>query len=215
MEGHPYSPKDLHLPEFTPNLLPGTTIFGIFVVASVIVFSISWILSGLLSKSTKVERLLICWFTFNGLLYMTVELYLPLRPHFYKDKTGFYLDEIWKEFSKGDSRYAIMDSNVVALQGVTVFIAAPACLSATYAIATHKSYRYVLQLAISLWQCYGFTIYYLTAFLEGNHFSASPYYYYAYFIGVKLPWILIPFLIIKRCWRKICEYESKNKTKFQ
>lgn len=89
------------------------------------------------------------------------------------------------------------------------------CYACRYAIAAHKSYRYVLQLIISLGQFYGLVIYYITAVLEGDHFSASPLYYYAYYIGANSPWGLIPFLIIIRCWRKICESESRNKRKVQ
>ncbi|XP_021741792.1 probable 3-beta-hydroxysteroid-Delta(8),Delta(7)-isomerase [Chenopodium quinoa] len=214
MEGHhPYSPKDLNLPGFVPNFLSASEILGVFAVATVIVFSVSWILPGLFSKTTKLERLLICWFTITGLIHMVVEGYFAFSPDFYKDKNGFFLAEIWKEYSRGDSRYASFDSAIVAVEGVTAVIEGPACLLAAYAIATRKSYRYVLQLAVSLGQFYGLVIYYITAILEGDHFSVSPLHYYAYYIGANAPWGIIPFLIIIRCWRKICESEGRSKIK--
>ncbi|KMT02771.1 hypothetical protein BVRB_8g193590 [Beta vulgaris subsp. vulgaris] len=215
MEVHPYSPKDLNLPGFVPNFLSASTILGVFAAASIFVLAVSWILPGLFSKATKFEKLLICWFTFTGLIHMVVEGYFVFSPDFYKDKTGFYFAEIWKEYSKGDSRYASYDSAVVSVELVTCVVMGPACLLAAYAIAAQKSYRYVLQLFVSLGQFYGLVIYYITAILEGDHFSASPLYYYAYYIGANSPWGLIPFLIIIRCWRKICESEGRNKRKRQ
>lgn len=216
MEGHhPYAPKDLNLPGFVPNLLSASTILGVFAVASVIVFIASWTLPGLFTKTTKLEKLLICWFTFTGLIHIIVEGYFAFTPDFIRDKTGFYLAEIWKEYSKGDSRYASFDSAIVSVESITAVVGGPACLLAAYAIATHKSYRYVLQLAISLGQLYGLLVYYLTAILEGDHFAVSPLFYYAYYIGANSPWGLIPFLIVIRCWRKICESETRNKRKIK
>ncbi|CAO2841168.1 unnamed protein product [Amaranthus hypochondriacus] len=215
MEGHPYSPKHLILPGFVSNSMSALSILGVFAAASFIVLSVSWIFAGLFSKTTRLEKLLICWFTFTGLIHLIVEGYFAFTPDFIKDKNGFYLAEIWKEYSKGDSRYASFDSAIVAVEMVTAVAWGPACLLAAYAIAAHKSYRYVLQLIISLGQFYGLVIYYITAVLEGDHFSASPLYYYAYYIGANSPWGLIPFLIIIRCWRKICESESRNKRKVQ
>jgi hypothetical protein len=73
-----------------------------------------------------------------------------------------------------------------------------------FAIATGKSYSYILQFAISLGQLYGTAVYFVTSYLEGDHFAASSYYYYAYYIGANASWIVIPTLISIRCWNKIC-----------
>ncbi|CAI9778642.1 unnamed protein product [Fraxinus pennsylvanica] len=78
-----------------------------------------------------------------------------------------------KEYSKGDSRYAARDSCVVTVEGITTVVEGPACLLAVYAIATKKSYRYTLQLAISLGQLYGTALYFITSYLEGDNFAAS------------------------------------------
>ncbi|CAO2841136.1 unnamed protein product [Amaranthus hypochondriacus] len=117
----------LNLPQIAPNLLPATTILGIFFGASIFVIFISWILSGILTKTRKIERGLICWFSFNGVLCLSVQFYLLLKPEFYKDDTGSIFAEIWKEFSKGDPRYASHYSLVIALQVITV-LAGPLCL---------------------------------------------------------------------------------------
>ncbi|KAE8023808.1 hypothetical protein FH972_009469 [Carpinus fangiana] len=135
---------------------------------------------------------------------MIVEGYFAFSQEFYKDKTGFYLAEVWKEYSKGDSRYAARDAGIVTVEGLTAVLEGPASLLAVFAIATGKSYSYILQFTISLGQLYGTAVYFVTSYLEGDHFAASSYYYYAYYVGANASWIVIPTLISIRCWKKIC-----------
>ncbi|ONK78051.1 uncharacterized protein A4U43_C02F13720 [Asparagus officinalis] len=104
---------------------------------------------------------------------------------------------------------------VVTVEGITAAIEGPACLLAVYAIATRKPYNYTLQLAISLGQLYGCLVYFITAFLLGDNFSTSPYYYWAYYIGANSSWVVIPSLIVMRSWKKISSAvhaEKKMKT---
>ncbi|KAJ7969657.1 Sterol-8,7-isomerase [Quillaja saponaria] len=216
ISNHPYVPRDLHLPGFVPCFLPQSTILGIFGLASLLLVSFIWVISGRSPKRTKTDRWLMCWWALTGLIHIIIEGYFVFSPEFYKAKTACYQAEVWKEYSKGDSRYAARDAGVVAVEGITVVLEGPASLLAVYAIATGKSYSYILQFAISLGQLYGTAVYYLTSLLEGDNFSASPFYYYAYYIGANAAWVVIPTLIAIRCWRKICavsQIQSQKKTK--
>jgi high-affinity Fe2+/Pb2+ permease len=49
MEGqpHPYAPRDLKLPGYVPNFLTQSTIVGVYLLTSLLVVSLIWILSGL------------------------------------------------------------------------------------------------------------------------------------------------------------------------
>ncbi|GMH14110.1 hypothetical protein Nepgr_015951 [Nepenthes gracilis] len=213
---HPYVPTDLNLPGFVPVFLSQSTIVGVYGIASVIVVSLVWMFSGRFAKLSKNDRLLMCWWAFTGLTHMILEGYFVFSPEFYKAKAGTYLAEVWKEYSKGDSRYAARDAGVVAVEGLTAVLEGPASLLAVYAIARNKSYSYVLQLAISLGQLYGTAVYFITSVLEGDNFSTSSYYYYAYYITANASWVVIPSLVVFRCWTKICEaFEvyNYNKTK--
>ncbi|KAK7314522.1 hypothetical protein VNO77_33048 [Canavalia gladiata] len=201
---HPYVPQDLHLPGYVPCFLSMSTILSVYAVSSILVISFVWIFSGRIPKKTKVERLLMCWWAFTGLTHMIVEGYFVFAPEFFKDKSGFYLAEVWKEYSKGDSRYAARDAGIVTVEGLTAVLEGPACLLAIYAIATGKSYSYILQFAISLGQLYGTAVYFITAILEGDNFSTSSFYYYAYYIAANASWVVIPSIIAIRCWRNIC-----------
>ncbi|KAE8694438.1 putative 3-beta-hydroxysteroid-Delta(8),Delta(7)-isomerase [Hibiscus syriacus] len=200
---HPYVPRDLQLPGYVPVSLSQSTIAGVYVLSSLLVVSLIWLLSGRSRNLSKLDRLLMCWWAFTGLTHVILEGYFVFSPEFYKEKTGFYLAEVWKEYSKGDSRYAGRDSAIVAVEGITSVLEGPPCLLAVYAIAKGKGYSYILQFAISLGQLYGTFVYFITAILEGDNFSASPFYYYAYYILANSFWILIPSLIAIRCWRKI------------
>ncbi|KAI7983168.1 putative 3-beta-hydroxysteroid-Delta(8),Delta(7)-isomerase [Camellia lanceoleosa] len=159
-----------------------------------------------------------CWFIFTGLTHIIFEGYFVFSPQFYKDETGFFIAEVWKEYSKGDSRYALRESNVVSIEIITVSLVGPACLLALFAIATRKSYSYILQLVISMAHLYGLVVYYLTSYLDGDKFAESLYYYYAYFVIANAAWFVIPCLIVVRCWNKICgackaQQQGKSKSK--
>ncbi|CAI8619131.1 unnamed protein product [Vicia faba] len=146
---HPYVPRDLHLPGHVPCFLSQSNILTAFASFTLILFSLTWIFSGRLKK-TKVDKLLIFWWAFTGLTHLVLEGYFVFAPEFFKDNTGFYLAEVWKEYSKGDSRYAGRDAAVVTVEGLTAVLEGPASLLAVYAITTGKSYSYILQFSISL-----------------------------------------------------------------
>ncbi|XP_051134199.1 probable 3-beta-hydroxysteroid-Delta(8),Delta(7)-isomerase [Andrographis paniculata] len=201
---HPYVPRDMKLPGYMPPFLPQDTIVGIYGAASLLVVSIMWILSGRCRKISKGDRLLMCWWVFTGLTHMVLEGYFVFSPQFYKKTTPHYLADVWKEYSKGDSRYAGRDSAVVAVEGITAVLEGPACLLAAYAIATKKPYEHILQVAISLGQLYGTIVYFVTSLLDGDNFAASAFYYYAYYVFANGWWVLIPSIITVRCWKKIC-----------
>ncbi|XP_010249358.1 PREDICTED: probable 3-beta-hydroxysteroid-Delta(8),Delta(7)-isomerase [Nelumbo nucifera] len=214
---HPYMPRDLNLPDFVPAFLPQSTIIGVYGISSLLVISLIWIFSGWAPRISKTDRLLMCWFAFTGLTHIILEGYFAFSPEFFKEKSAHYLAEVWKEYSKGDSRYAARDADVVAVEGITAVLEGPASLLAVYAIATRKPYGFILQFAISLGQLYGTALYFFTSYLEGDNFAASSYYYYAYYVGANASWVVIPSLIVIRCWKKIAaatqvQFQTKSKT---
>ncbi|OMP08392.1 Emopamil-binding protein [Corchorus olitorius] len=215
---HPYIPRDLKLPDYVPVSLPQSTILAVYGLASLLVVSLVWLFSGGSRRLNKLDRLLMCWWAFTGLTHIILEGYFAFSPEFYKDKTGFFLAEVWKEYSKGDSRYAGRDTAIVTVEGITSVLEGPASLLAVYAIAKGKAYSYILQFAISLGQLYGTLVYFVAAILDGDNFAMSPFYYYAYYIFANSFWIWIPLLICIRCWKKISlavqsQSQSQKKSK--
>ncbi|XWS33051.1 hypothetical protein CRYUN_Cryun22dG0044800 [Craigia yunnanensis] len=179
---HPYVPRDLQLPGYVPLSLSQSTIIIVFGLSSRLVVSLVWLFSGRSHNLSELDRLLMCWWAFMGLTHMILE---------------------GKEYSKGDSIYEGRDTVIVTVEGITSVLEGPPSLLAVYVIATGKGYRYILQFAISMGQLYGTFVYFITAYLDGDNFAASPFYYYAYYILANSFRILIPSLITVRCWKKI------------
>lgn len=74
-----------------------------------------------------------------------------------------------KEYAKADSRYASRETFTVSMEFVTAFLEGPSCFLILYGIFQQASWRYVLQLMVSLGQLYGDILYFATAFLQGAH----------------------------------------------
>lgn len=47
-QSHPYVPRDLKLPGYVPVVLSQSTIVGVYLLSSLIVVSVIWIISGML-----------------------------------------------------------------------------------------------------------------------------------------------------------------------
>ncbi|XP_047053470.1 probable 3-beta-hydroxysteroid-Delta(8),Delta(7)-isomerase [Lolium rigidum] len=204
MSAHPYSPASLELPGYVPPRLSHLEILGTYLGASLFVFAAIWLLSGRCDRLSKVDRLLMCWWAFTGLTHLVMEGPYVFTPGLYSKSNTNYFDEVWKEQSKGDSRYAARNSATVSVEWITVLLEGPASLLAVYAIASRKSYSHILQFAVCLGHLYGDIVYFATAYMDGFNFWASPYYFWAYFIGANSSWVVIPPLIARRSWKKIC-----------
>ncbi|MQL73607.1 hypothetical protein Taro_005961 [Colocasia esculenta] len=210
---HPYVPRDLELPGFVPNFLTIVDIVIPYATGSLLAVLLVWFFSGRCARVCKTDRLIMCWWIFTGLTHIVLEGYFVFSPEFYKKKTPCFLAEVWKEYSKGDSRYAARDSGIVTVEGITAVLEGPASLLAVYAIGAQKPYRYTLQFAVCLGQLYGCLVYFITAYLDGDNFSTNSYYYWVYFIGANSSWTVIPTLIAIRCWKNISAALSADKKK--
>ncbi|KAJ7555254.1 hypothetical protein O6H91_05G028400 [Diphasiastrum complanatum] len=211
---HPYYPQTLQLPGYVPGSLSQAYIVGVYAAASIIVVSFVWFFSKKYSYLSRVERMLMCWWVFTGLTHMILEGYFVFTPDFYKKSQPIYLAEVWKEYSKGDSRYAARDPTIVGVEGITAVVEGPASLLAAYAIASKKPYQHTLQLAVSLGQLYGDLIYFATVFLQDKEFAAPGFlYFWFYFIFMNGIWIVIPAIIGVRSWRKITEIVDGKRKK--
>ncbi|KAK1677691.1 hypothetical protein QYE76_038539 [Lolium multiflorum] len=216
MAAHPYSPASLDLPGYVPQRLSQLEILGPYLGTSLFVLLAVWLLSGRCSRLSKVDRLLMCWWAFTGLTHLVVEGSFVFTPDFFSKENPSYFDEAMKEYSKGDSRYVGRDTATVTLEAITVLLEGPGSLLAVYAIASQKSYSHILQFTVCLGQLYGCIVYFSTAYLDGFNFWASPFYFWAYFVGANSSWVVIPLLIARRSWKKICaaiHQTEKVKTK--
>ncbi|KAF0932061.1 hypothetical protein E2562_007864 [Oryza meyeriana var. granulata] len=211
---HPYAPADLHLPGFVPLHLTQGEILVLYLGTSLFIVFTVWFISGRCGgRLSKTDCLLMCWWAFTGLTHIIIEGTFVFAPKFFSNQNPSFFDEVWKEYSKGDSRYVARDTATVTVEGITAVLEGPASLLAVYAIASQKSYSHILQFTVCLGQLYGCLVYFVTAYLDGFNFWASPFYFWAYFIGANSSWVVIPTLIAIRSWKKICAAFQVEKVK--
>ncbi|CAL4957596.1 unnamed protein product [Urochloa decumbens] len=204
--GHPYAPAELQLPGYVPLQLSQGQILAPYLGASLLLVLVIWLVSGKCRGLSKTDRLLMCWWEFTGLTHIIIEGTFVFAPGFFRKENPNFFNELWKEYSKGDSRYVARDTATLTVEAITAVLEGPASL-----LAVH-----ILQIAVCLGQLYGCLVYFITAYLDGFNFWVSPFYFWAYFIGANSFWVWIPTLIAMRSWKKICaafRAEEAKKTK--
>jgi cholestenol Delta-isomerase len=200
---HPYVgiPDNSVLEGYHDILLSSDFILGVF-------FSvIGVLLCGLWPVTKNValgERLQALWLVVSGLVHMIVEGAFVLNLDFFKNKDpNMFLLELWKEYSKADSRYATADSAIVAIEGCTAFVMGPLCLLCAMGIVSKSSWRYAAITVVSVCQFYGTVFYFLTSALEGlPHTRPEPLYLWLYFTVMNVIWLIVPAL---------CTWDSLSK----
>eukprot|EP00898_Chlorokybus_atmophyticus_P008238 jgi/Chlat1/8415/Chrsp80S07841 len=201
---HPYHPASLELPGFVPSMMPLPLMLAIFFVTVGIVFSSVWTLSGQVKHFYGADRAVLSWMIVSGLIHIFLEGAFVLRPEFYKDPRPEFFSEVWKEYAKGDSRYATRDSFVVSMEAFTAFVEGPACLAVAYAMMHNLPWRYTLQILVSAGQIYGDILYYATCVLEGlEHIAPGFLYFWFYFVFMNFIWIVVPGLCIYQACSRI------------
>ncbi|CAL4964596.1 unnamed protein product [Urochloa decumbens] len=130
--GHPYSPAELELPGFVPQRLSQGEIVAPFLAASLLVVLAVWIISGRCGgRLSRTDRSLMCWWAFTGLTHVVLAgSFLFFTPDFFSKENPSYFHELFKEYSKGDSRYAARDTVILALEVITIGFKGPASLLA-------------------------------------------------------------------------------------
>ncbi|KAL3851869.1 hypothetical protein ACJMK2_015569 [Sinanodonta woodiana] len=208
---HPYFPRELHIPNYAPNISSIVELLGIFFGLTAIV------LFGTLVYTTRrkfpvQDRLKLCWFVMCGFIHMILEGYFGLFHASLAGKSS-YLAQMWKEYGKGDSRYITSDTFTVCMESITAFIVGPLSFLTAAAFLSRRPspYRYVLQLIVSLCQLYGDTLYYLTAIKDGFKYGEMwhPLHFWFYFVFLNAFWIIVPLIMILQAVRHLADAQCK------
>ena len=97
------------------------------------------------------------------------------------------------------------DTFTVCMENITAFIDGPLAFLATYAFLRNTSYRYVVQLVLSLCQLYGDVLYMVIEWKDG--FPHGPYghplYFWFYFVFLNTFWIIVPLACILESWYQL------------
>ncbi|KAK9820062.1 hypothetical protein WJX72_005605 [[Myrmecia] bisecta] len=208
---HPYFPEDLKLPGYEHPVIPFGQILAVFFAASAILFLAVYVFSGQIKHLSAGERATLCWFALTGIIHLVVEGAVVSNADFYKDKSGNFLHEIWKEYAKADSRYASRDAFTICMEAVTAFIEGPLCFVIIYGMAKRSPWRYTMQFAVSLGQLYGDVLYFATCWFEGlKHSRPEPLYFWFYFVFINSIWVVVPFICMYNAARAISTAVAKG-----
>ncbi|WAR25056.1 EBP-like protein [Mya arenaria] len=109
---------------------------------------------------------------------------------------------------------------MVAMESITAWVDGPLCLltATAFLVPGMSGWRYVLQLAVSICQLYGDTLYFSTEILENFRHSeyGHPLHFWFYFFFLNMIWIVVPSLNIFDAVRKLVavqrHVDSTNKS---
>ncbi|EGW06114.1 3-beta-hydroxysteroid-Delta(8),Delta(7)-isomerase [Cricetulus griseus] len=196
---HPYWPRHLRLDNFVPNDLPTWYILvGLFSVSGVLIVT-TWLLSSRASVAPlgKCRRLALCWFAVCAFIHLVIEGWFSFY-HGILLEDQAVLSQLWKEYSKGDSRYILNDGFIITMETVTAFLWGPLSLWVVIAFLHQKSFRFILQLVVSLGQMYGDVLYFLTEYHDGFQHGelGHPLYFWFYFVFLNGIWLVVPAILI-------------------
>lgn len=204
---HPYWPRDLSIPNYVANNRSMSEILVFLFSVSGAFLLVTWLITGREGPAGRLgfsRRLALCWFAVCGFIHSVIEGWFALYYHIIPGDQSF-LSQLWKEYSKGDSRYVMADNFTVCMETVTALLWGPFSFWVVFAFLTNKSYRFVLQLIISLGQLYGDVLYFYTEHKDGYSHSefGHPIYFWFYFVFMNSLWIVIPLLLIVDAWRAL------------
>ncbi|KAJ8047398.1 3-beta-hydroxysteroid-Delta(8),Delta(7)-isomerase [Holothuria leucospilota] len=201
---HPFTPQTAEVPGYVPNVIPLWQIFACYlvplcVICLLVIFGLRHDQYG--KKFGLNERVFFVWFAISGFTHICVEIPFTLGQASMAWR-GDIWSEIWKEYSKADSRYILAQSTTVAIEIMTAWILGPMCLMVVWLHYKRNTTRYVLELIIAVSHLYGTTVYYLEEHLSGyEHVPVdNPKYMWLYFGVFNSPWLIFPVLIIIRNW---------------
>ncbi|XP_068180950.1 3-beta-hydroxysteroid-Delta(8),Delta(7)-isomerase [Antennarius striatus] len=211
---HPFWPRDLLIPNYVANDRSMSEIVGFLFSVSGLLVLVTWLITGWRGAPGRLgtwRRLAVCWFAVCGFIHCVIEGWFSLYYDIIPGDQSF-LSQLWKEYSKGDSRYVIADNFTVCMESVTAWLWGPCSFWVVFAFLTNKSYRFVLQLIISLGQMYGAVLYFFTEHRDGYAHSefGHPVYFWFYFIFMNTLWIVIPLMLIVDSWRQLSAAQTRT-----
>ncbi|XP_069142636.1 3-beta-hydroxysteroid-Delta(8),Delta(7)-isomerase-like [Argopecten irradians] len=211
---HPYFPRNVSIPHYTPNTSSVHELLGIFFSLLFVAIVGTWLFARRKLRFSIKDCLILCWFVGCGFIHTILEGYFCVR-HNTLAGQDTYLAQMWKEYGKGDSRYLTSDSFTVCMECTTAMVDGPLAFAVALAYITRSPYRYVLQLVVSLFQLYGDFLYMSIEAKEGfihgefNH----PLHFWFYFVFLNLWWIFIPFTLIIQASRRLMNAQALSDAK--
>jgi len=207
---HPYYPTSVLIPNYTNptrSTFEFLFQFGNFVV---VILAVSFYVIRKKIPSNLSRQLIFMWFVICGCIHGIIEGWWVYN---HKDIAGqsYLLSECWKEYSYSDSRYLTNDSFVVVMETITTVAWGPLSFLVAYYIYTSNPTRHILAFLVSTGQLYGDVLYFATALVEGApHTAPNPVYFWFYFVGFNIPWIIVPLIVMWSSAKEINKSFASN-----
>ncbi|KAI1777797.1 EBP-domain-containing protein [Hypoxylon cercidicola] len=198
---NPYYPEGVFIPGYEPNEAPVPVLLaslgGMLGFALLGASAIALKANPNLSKSNLA---LFCWFVMNGCLHCFFEGYFVFNHATIASSQNVFA-QLWKEYALSDSRYLTSDFFMLSIESITVFIWGPLCFANAIAIVRGSPARHALRIVVCIAHLYGVSLYYCTSLSETyftglSHSRPEPLYFWGYYVGFNLLWVIIPAVLL-------------------
>ncbi|CAD0086102.1 unnamed protein product [Aureobasidium mustum] len=235
---HPYYPLDANIAGYVANESTVLSLLGSFVAGCAAIFGLTYLaVKRVNPRLPTTELMTVMWFVLCGCIHFFSRVSRPAlkrlgnQTEFFS--TGYFaynhanmgglqtfFGQLWKEYALSDSRYLTQNIFVFCVEAMTAVLWGPLSFLVAVLIATEHPLRHPMQAAVSLGQCYGDLLYYATSmadhFYLGIEYSRpEAYYFWGYYFGANLFWIVIPSSVKTSAdaIRQVQELKGSKKTK--
>ncbi|KAJ2310119.1 hypothetical protein IWW54_003363, partial [Coemansia sp. RSA 2705] len=203
---HPYLPTTLALPAYVPpeqSALALCAAMGAAVAAVLAAACVVLRRRGVSGGDLGAAL----WFVLSGSMHCTFELYYVVAsscPGGIAARRDVAAS-LWKEYALSDSRYVAGAAAVRVQEAATVLVIGPLCWLAVAGICARRGcLRDLAQLAASVLHVQSVLLYYGAELAApASACRPEPRYYYGYFVGANLPWLVVPLVLAARSAARI------------
>ncbi|KAH8673963.1 Emopamil binding protein-domain-containing protein [Xylariales sp. PMI_506] len=198
---HPYYPLGVEIPGYAANTTP----------VPVLLAALSGMLGGVLVAGSRLalaynrnltttNLAVLCWFVLCGFLHCFFEGYFIVNHPTVASSQSLFA-QLWKEYALSDSRYLTSDPFMISVESITVLLWGPISFITAILIVRDSPLRHPAQIIMCMAHLYGVALYYSTSLVETyftgrSHSRPEFVYFWVYYVGFNLPWVVVPLILL-------------------
>ncbi|XP_062236154.1 emopamil-binding protein-like [Platichthys flesus] len=154
-------------------------------------------------RSSVTDKWILLWLFYDVIVHLTLEgpfVYMSLVGTLQSSESP--LAELWREYSKADSRWLVFDPTIVSIEILTVVLDSVLGVLLIYAILNDQYYRHFLQITLSVCELYGGWMTFCPDWLMGSpHLDTSSWLHlWVYLVFFNGLWVMVPVLLLIQSW---------------
>ncbi|XP_060923229.1 emopamil-binding protein-like [Limanda limanda] len=154
-------------------------------------------------RSSVTDKWILLWLFYDVIVHLTLEgpfVYMSLVGTVQSSESP--LAELWREYSKADSRWLVFDPTIVSIEILTVVLDSILGVLLIYAILNDQYYRHFLQITLCVCELYGGWMTFCPDWLMGSpHLDTSSWLHlWVYLVFFNGLWVLVPVLLLTQSW---------------